>query len=149
MQGLSCLSPSLWPLREGTTYADFLHWTRHPTGEMPIRFRGARSTGTLSPDAGYVLRHRLHPGDYVAMSISSLSAASGPAALRRLFRPLTVLHNAGRDSARTAVTRGTEGFEKTPAVARRMERWLVSGDRDPPLTVELAAGSLRRSLGPP
>lgn len=137
----------LLPLKKGVTYADFLRSLRNPDRAPPVRFRGARSTATLSPDAGYVLRYRLHPGNYVVLSISSLIAATGPHSLRRLFRPLTVLRHPGADSARTSVARGFEGFEGTPSVGRRIEHWLSTKDRDrTPLVERLAAGAVRHSL---
>ena len=136
----------LLPLKKGTTYADFLRWLRRPNEDMPVRFRGARSTAALSPDAGYVLRYRLQAGDYVVISISSLMGLGPGSGPRQLFRPLTVRPRTGAKSARMAGTRGTEGFKSSPAAARRIERWLVTEDRKVSLLADrLVAGALTHS----
>lgn len=135
---------TLLPLKKGVTYADFLRWVRKPNGDVPVRFRAARSTSLLSPDAGYVLRYRLHPGDYVVISLSSLMAPSGPRPLHRLFRPLTVVGGAGAGSARAAAAAGTEGFQKAPEVARSIERWMTAGSGTG--SAPRLAGEIRGSL---
>jgi hypothetical protein len=130
------------PLRSGTTYADFVQWLRHPSGRMPLRFRGARITAGLSPDAGYVLRYRLHPAEYVAFGLSSFSGRR----IREVFQPLTV-----RGARRAASTRSSwqapgGGLRKAPSLARRIEHWHATGPVAGTLGSRLDA--LRRSVRP-
>ncbi|HEX2174413.1 MAG TPA: hypothetical protein VHG70_00765 [Nocardioidaceae bacterium] len=80
------------PLRRNATYADFLRALRRPRGDVPIRFRGFRTTAQLSPNAAFVLRYRLRPGTYVVMGIRGINALLNPSQepLRRLIRPVRV-----------------------------------------------------------
>ena len=105
--------------------------------------RGARLTAGLSPDAGYVLRYRLHPADYVVLSFSSFSGHR----IREVFQPLTV-----RDGGRAATARSSSwqapggGLRNAPTFARRIERWHTSSPVDGTRSLQL--GELRRSLRP-
>jgi hypothetical protein len=115
------------PLKAGASYNDFYRWARHPMrAPMPLRFRGARITSALSPDAGYVLRYQLHPGRYVVFGLSSLNADR----LRQVFQPLTVRAGANAAARRSSWT-GPEGFEKAPRLASRVKRWGATRSGDP------------------
>jgi hypothetical protein len=109
---------------------------------MPVRFRGARVTAQLSPDAGYVLRYQLHPAEYVVFSFSSFFM---PGRIRDAFQPLTV--PSGRHAGRTQSSWQAPGggLRYAPGLARRVERWNAG-------TANGTAGSrldaLRRSLRP-
>ncbi|MDQ4085415.1 MAG: hypothetical protein M3165_06305 [Actinomycetota bacterium] len=113
----------LVPLRGDATYADFLRWVRHPRrAPMPLRFRGARFTAALSPEASYVLRYRLHPGTYVVVSLSSLRADR----LRQVFQPLTVPAGARRSTGSPRA----EGLRPAPGLTRRIQQWGGTRSRD-------------------
>lgn len=136
---------TLVPLTEGTTYADFIHWLRRPHGRMPLRLRGIRSTALLSPDAGYVLRYRLRPGDYVVTSLGELQAAGPAAGPRQFFHPLTVEAASSARAARARSPRLTEGFQRTPAATRHLGRWLADDPRN--VASPLAHALVARMLG--
>ena len=132
----------LLPLRPGTHYADFVRWLHRPMGEMPVRFRGARVTANLSPDAGYVLRYQLHPADYVVFSFTSLIS---PGRISDVFQPLTVPSGRHARSAASWQAPGG-GLRNAPRLAERVERWHASSGTGG--TVKSRLGSLRRSLRP-
>lgn len=133
----------LLPLKPGTSYADFVRWLHRPSGDMPVRFRGARITAQLSPDAGYVLRYQLHPAEYVVFSFSSFFT---PGRLTDVFQPLTV--PSGRHASRTQSSWQAPGggLRNAPALARRVERWHNGKTVDG--TVRSRVDALRRSLRP-
>jgi hypothetical protein len=85
------------PLRRGATYEEFLRALRRRHADLPIRFRGFRTTLPLAADAGYVLRYRLRPGTYVVVGFSAFNALLHPrnAPLRRLVRPVRVRPGSG------------------------------------------------------
>ncbi len=105
------------PLQEGATYADFLRSLRHPRRvDSPVRFRGIKTTTPLSPNAGYVLRYRLRPGNYVALGIRGIGAFDGRHRenLRRVIRPLTVRSATQASSRPRSMIASTEGFATAP-----------------------------------
>jgi hypothetical protein len=118
----------LVPLRRGATYAEFLRAARRPRGDVPIRFRGFRTTAPLSPDAGYVLRYRLRPGTYVVMGSRGINALfnSSDAPLRRLIRPVTVRpdRRVARRGATPTASRSGAGFGPLSALTDASQpRW--------------------------
>jgi hypothetical protein len=139
--GRSADSLMLVPLRPDTTYADFVRWLRHPSGDIPLRFRGARMTASLSPNAGYVLRYQLHPAEYVVLSLSSLFSSR----IREVFQPMTVPSGRHARSAQSWQAPGG-GLRNAPALASRIERWHASSNADAMRRSRLDA--LRRSLRP-
>lgn len=132
----------LLPLKPDATYADFIRWVRHPRTQMPVRFRGARLTSTLSPDAGYVLRYQLHPAEYVVFSASSLNSRR----IREAFQPLTVPRGDHLRRVGSSWRAPGDGFRNAPGLTHRVERWRDSTGIDATRPSGLAA--LRRSLRP-
>jgi hypothetical protein len=114
----------LLPLQRGAAPSDFYRWLRQGTGRPPVRFRGARVTSSLSPDAGYVLRYRLHPAEYVVFSMSSLNANR----INEVFQPLTVRGARRVHRSQSSWQEPGGGFRHAPLLARRLERWHASGD---------------------
>lgn len=108
------------PLKADATYADFLRWVRHPRrAPMPLRFRGARLTASLSPDTAYVLRYRLHPGQYVVFGASSLNADR----VRQVFQPLTVPPGSPALGRRSSSAVRSAGLRTVPGVTQRIQHW--------------------------
>ena len=112
----------LLPLREGFTYRDFVVWARRDgEGQMPLRWRGLRITAPISPRVGYVLRYRLHPGNWVVTDMRSLFGLGPERRLTQVFRPLRV-HGAGTSAA--AARYEADGFTSSPRQRRTVGRAL-------------------------
>lgn len=116
----------LLPLKDGFTYRDFLVWVRRDgQGESPLRMRGFRMTGVTSARVGYVLRYRLHPGNWVVTDPRTLFGfGRQPDRLAQAFRPLRVHGSTTR--AAGAARREADGFTSSPrqrhTVGRALER---------------------------
>jgi hypothetical protein len=109
----------LLPLRRGADYGDFLRSLRQPRRPAPVRFRGLRQTMLLSPDAQFVLRYRLRPGNYVVMGVEGFGALftgrTGPR-VRQVIRPLTVRRGGQRARAASVVS-SPQGFSTPQGVS--------------------------------
>jgi hypothetical protein len=116
----------LLPLKDGFTYPDFLAWVRRDgVGKSPIRMVGFQMTGVTSPRVGYVLRYRLHPGNWVVTDPRTLFGLGRQHdRLRQAFRPLRV--HEGTTHPAGAARYEADGFTSSPrqrrAVASALQR---------------------------